>query len=79
MPSDTIKCAQVLYNSKDPICARIGLYFSYLFALPDPGNMGVAVGMSLLSCIRAEIYAISYTLPVSGRHVCFMTHPEIAQ
>jgi len=32
---------------------------------PDPRNMGVAVGISLLSCIRAEIYVISYLLPPS--------------
>jgi len=27
--------------------------------LPDPGNMGAAVGISLLSCIRAVIHVIS--------------------
>jgi len=42
---------------------------SSLSVLPDPGNMGVAVGISLLSCIRAEIYIISYVLPVNGRHL----------
>jgi len=31
--------------------------------------MGVAVGISLLSCIRAEIYIVSYLLPVDGRHL----------
>ena len=33
-----------------------------LNVLPDPGNMGLAVGIALLSCIRAEIYVISYLL-----------------
>jgi len=46
---------------------------SSLDLLSDPGNTGVAVGISLLSCIRAEIYVISYPLPVSGRHLCFTT------
>jgi len=32
---------------------------SSLSVLSDPGNVGVAVGMSLLSCVRAEIYVIS--------------------
>jgi len=37
--------------------------------LLDPGNMGVAVGISLLSSLLAEIYVISYLLPVNGRHL----------
>jgi len=32
-----------------------------LSVLPDPGNMDVAVGIPLLSCIRAEIDVISYS------------------
>jgi len=40
-----------------------------LYMLSDPGKMGVAVGISLLSCIRAEIDVISYLLPVNGRHL----------
>jgi len=42
---------------------------SSLSVLLDPGNMSVAVGISLLSCIRAEIYVMSYLLPVNGRHL----------
>jgi len=42
---------------------------SSLSVLPEPGNMGVAVGISLLSCIRAEIYVFSYLLPVNSRHL----------
>ena len=34
-----------------------------LSVFPDPGNMGIAVGASLLLFIRAEIYVISYLLP----------------
>ena len=36
---------------------------------PDPENMGVAVGISLLSCIEAEIQV----LPVGRRHLEFLT------
>jgi len=39
--------------------------------------MGVAVRISLLSCIRAEIYVMSYPLPVNGRHLRFTTYPDI--
>ena len=37
---------------------------SSLIVLPDSENMGVAFEILLLSCIRAEIYVISYLLPV---------------
>jgi len=37
--------------------------------LPDLKNMGIAVGISLLSCIEAEIYVISYLLPVNDSHL----------
>jgi len=32
-------------------------------------NMGIAVEISLLSCIEAEIYVISYLLPINGSHL----------
>ena len=38
---------------------------SSLTVLLDPDNVGEAVGISLLSHIQAEIYAIAYELPVS--------------
>jgi len=41
--------------------------------------MGLAVGMLLLSWMRAEIYVIFYPLPVSGRHLCFTAYPDIEQ
>ena len=47
--------------------------------LPDPKNMGIAVGMSLLSCIEAEICIISYLLPVDGCHLRFPTYPDVGQ
>jgi len=31
--------------------------------------MGEAVGISLLLCIRAEIYGMSYLLQVNGHHL----------
>ena len=40
----------------------------------DLENVGIAVEISLLSCIQAEIYVIicfSYLLPVYGRHFDF--------
>jgi len=52
---------------------------SSLSVLPDPRNMSVAVGISLLSCIRAEVYVISYLLPVNGRHLWFTTNPNTEQ
>ena len=36
-----------------------------LIVLPDPENSGKAVGISLLSPIRAEIYVTSYLLSVN--------------
>ena len=36
--------------------------------LPDPEIMGVAGGISLLSCVHAEIYVIPFLLPVNGHH-----------
>jgi len=52
---------------------------SCLSAMPDPKNVGVAVGISLLSCLRAEIYVMSYPLLVSGRDLCITTYPNIEQ
>jgi len=48
--------------------------------LLDIENIGIyyipiAVGISLLTPIQAEIYVISYTLPVTGRHLWYITHP----
>jgi hypothetical protein len=37
---------------------------SGLVVFPDPKNDDLAVGISLLSCIEAEIYVVSYLLPV---------------
>ena len=37
---------------------------SSLVVLPNSKNMGIAVEMSLLSCIQAEMYAIPYLRPV---------------
>ena len=50
-----------------------------LFVLPDPKNMGIAVEISLLSCIEAEIYFISFILPVNCRHLRFPTYPVVGQ
>ena len=50
---------------------------SSLVLLPDPENMDGAVGTSLLSCIEAEIYVMSFLLPVKDHHLRFTTHPNI--
>jgi len=52
---------------------------SSLSVLSDPGNMGVAIWISLLSCIRADIYVMSYLLSVNGRHLLFTTCPDTEQ
>jgi len=36
---------------------------SSIFVLPDPGNMGVAVGISILSHVYAEICATEFSKP----------------
>ena len=43
----------------------------------DHENMGIAVVILLLSRIEAEIYVISYLLPVNGRHLWFPTDPYV--
>jgi len=50
---------------------------STLIGLPDLENMGIAVGIQLLSCIEAEICVISYLLPVNGSHLWYLTDPNI--
>ena len=40
-----------------------------LSVLPDSENLGIAVVISLLLCIEAEIYVISVLLPVNGLHL----------
>ena len=48
-----------------------------LFVMPDPENMGIAVEITLLSCIGAERYVISFLLPVYGRHLYISTYPDV--
>jgi len=50
---------------------------SSLVVSPDLENMGIAVGISLLSCIEAEICVISYLLLVNGSHLWFLMDPNI--
>ena len=50
-----------------------------LFVLPDPKNMGIAVEISLHSCIEAERNVNSLLLPVNGRHLRFPTDPDVGQ
>ena len=50
-----------------------------LSVLHDPENMGIALEISLLSYVEAEIYVISFLLPVNGRHLRFPTYPVVGQ
>ena len=46
-----------------------------LIVLLDPKFVGVAVELSLLSYIQAEISDIACVLPVDGGHLGFTSHP----
>ena len=50
-----------------------------IIVLLDPNNVRVAVGISLLSYIQAEIYDISYVLPVNGGYVLVIRHPDLVE
>jgi hypothetical protein len=50
-----------------------------LVVLSDLENMGMAVEISLLSCIEVEICVISYLLLVNGRHLAFNSHPDVGE
>ena len=50
-----------------------------LSVLPDSENIGIALDLSLLSCREADIYVISFLLPVNGRHLWFPTYPDVGQ
>jgi len=45
----------------------------------DPENVGVAVGIVLLSCVLASTYVITYSLPVIGGHLWFTTNPDVRE
>ena len=62
-----------------PLIRTLGSLRSSLVALPDRENMGIAVGISLRSRIRAEIYVIQYLLPVNDRHLRFPTNPDVGK
>jgi len=44
--------------------------------IPNAKNINISVGISLLSCTQAEIYVISYPLPVTDRHLWFLDHSD---
>ena len=47
--------------------------------LPDPENTGVAVELSLRSCVRAQKYVIPCLLLVNVRHLWFPTYTDVGQ
>jgi len=52
-----------------PFTQTSGSIGTNLSELPDPENMGMAAGISLLSFIQTEIYVLLYPLPAHGRHL----------
>jgi hypothetical protein len=50
-----------------------------LVVLPDLENMGLAVGISFLLCIEAEIHVIFYLLPVDNSHLTIYSHPDLGE
>jgi len=56
-----------------------GILRSTSVVLPNLENVGIAVGISLLSCMEADIYVILYLLPVNGSHLWFLPYPHIWQ
>jgi len=56
-----------------------GILRSTSVVLPDLENMGIAVGILLLTCIEAKIYVNSYRLPVNGSHLWFLPYPHTGQ
>ena len=54
-----------------------GEYFHQSHRVAIPRKCGVAVGISLLPCIQAEIFVIVYVLPVNGGHLWFTSHPDV--
>ena len=54
------------------------LYYSPTVLL-DPENLGVIVGISLLSHFEAEIYDIAFVVPVNGGHLLFTSHPDVGK
>ena len=49
-----------------PLIHASGNLLSSLVVLPGPENKVIAVGISLLSCLQAELYVISYDFRLMG-------------
>jgi len=47
--------------------------------MPDLENMRIPLGILFMSCIQAEIYVMSYQLPVTSRYLWCLTHPDTRQ
>jgi len=39
--------------------------------------MDIVFRISLLSRVQAEIYVVSYPLPIKGRHLQLIRHPDV--
>ena len=50
-----------------------------LIVLLDPENVGVAVEISLLSYVQAEIQDIAHVLPINGSHLAFTSNPDVGE
>jgi len=47
--------------------------------LLDIENIGIAVEISLISHLQAQIDVLPYPLPVTGRHLWYITHPDVGE
>ena len=60
-------------NFDSQVASTSKLIHTSLTVLLDPENVGVAFGILLLSCLKAEIYVMVYAFPVYGGHLWFIT------
>ena len=62
-----------------PVTPTSASIHTSITVLLDPENVGVAVGVLLLFHIEAEIYEITYVLPIIGGHLCFISHSDVGE
>ena len=67
------------HHLRFPTYSDVGQSSHQSIRIAHPENKGIALEISLLTCIKAEIYVISSLLPVNGRHYCFVTYTDVGQ
>jgi hypothetical protein len=63
-------------SSNFSLIHTLGSVRGSLVVLPDLENMGMAIRLSVLSCIEADIHVISYQLPVISHHLGFPAYTD---